>query len=140
MTGVVNTEAADTITVTAATVYHTITFDGNAVDAYHVPAAGTVATGGTYTVTDAKPNRTGYTFVRWNTKADGSGTNYESGDPIASVGADITLYAVWAKNTVTVTWPDVSSVAGVTSIDKTAGNEKVPEGSTVTFKVTVDPT
>lgn len=141
MTGVVNTEATETITVNAATVYRTITFDGNAVDAYHVPAAGTVATGGTYTVTDAKPNRTGYTFVGWSedknaTTATYTGTGTET---ITNVTSDKTLYAVWTKNTVTLIWPNVSAVAGVTSIDKTAGNEKVPEGSTVTFKVTVDP-
>lgn len=133
--GVVNTEVTETIAVNAATVYHTITYAGNAVDAYNVPAAGTVATGGTYTVTDAKPNRTGYQFVKWNTKADGSGDDYTSGATISSVGADITLYAVWTKNTVTVHYP-ASDPTGANVIPN--GDATVPEGSTVTFAVTPD--
>ena len=35
---------------------------------------------------------TGKTFVRWNTAANGSGTNYYEGDPVTS---DLTLHAQW---------------------------------------------
>jgi len=42
--------------------------------------------------------RTGYTFVGWNTKADGSGTNYEPGASFTPTG-DITLYAKWVETT-----------------------------------------
>ena len=43
--------------------------------------------------------RDGYTFVGWNTKADGTGTQYEAGSQISNLtdkdGDIITLYAVW---------------------------------------------
>ena len=40
--------------------------------------------------------RSGYTFENWNTKANGSGTNYAVGGKISSpTGSDIKLYAQW---------------------------------------------
>ncbi|MBO5690813.1 MAG: InlB B-repeat-containing protein, partial [Spirochaetaceae bacterium] len=41
--------------------------------------------------------RTGYTFVDWNTAADGTGTSYANGASYAATG-DITLYAQWKVN------------------------------------------
>ncbi|MEI3339598.1 MAG: InlB B-repeat-containing protein [Eubacterium sp.] len=50
--------------------------------------------------------RTGYHFVRWNTKADNTGTGYSAGQSVknltATNGATVTLYAIWAANTYTV--------------------------------------
>ena len=47
--------------------------------------------------------REGYTFVGWNTAADGSGTGYTDGQQMPNVtatdGATVTLYAQWAINT-----------------------------------------
>ena len=45
--------------------------------------------------------RTNYTFLYWNTAADGSGTTYAAG---ASYGtnAALTLYAIWKKNNIPV--------------------------------------
>ncbi len=57
-----------------------------------------VTTGDIYTVlTPASVGitRSGYTFTRWNTSADGSGTSYTSGSTITIADADITLYAQW---------------------------------------------
>jgi uncharacterized repeat protein (TIGR02543 family) len=47
------------------------------------------------TVTDfpASPAWDGYTFTRWNTQADGSGTGFTGS---TTVGGDITVYAQWA--------------------------------------------
>ncbi len=46
-------------------------------------------------------SRTGYTFIGWNTKADGSGTSYESEASVknltAANGGTVTLYAQWDK-------------------------------------------
>lgn len=49
----------------------------------------------------------GYSFVGWNTKADGSGTMYKAGDVVnasnlASANGSCTLYAQWDKPTATV--------------------------------------
>ncbi|MDR3597373.1 glycoside hydrolase [Clostridium sp.] len=63
----------------------------------------------TVTVKENTLTKTGYTFSGWNTKSDGSGTNY---DPIDSnkntliIGdSDVTLYAQWKADTVSETTP-----------------------------------
>ena len=52
-------------------------------------------------------SRTGYLFTGWNTRADGKGTSYASGQEIknltATDGATITLYAQWIKDDFTLT-------------------------------------
>ena len=48
-------------------------------------------------VTADKPVRKGYSFVGWNTAADGSGTSYEAGADIV-LEAPVTLYAQWKKD------------------------------------------
>lgn len=41
-----------------------------------------------------------YSFSNWNTKSDGTGTDYNDGDLInaSSIGEDLTLYAQWTKS------------------------------------------
>ena len=58
------------------------------------PASQTKTFGTALTLTTAKPTRAGYSFYRWNTKADGSGTWYASGASYTSNTA-VTLYAIW---------------------------------------------
>jgi uncharacterized repeat protein (TIGR02543 family) len=41
-------------------------------------------------------SRSGYVFVGWNTKANGTGTSYSVGESII-LTADLTLYAQWEK-------------------------------------------
>lgn len=41
------------------------------------------------------PTRSGYTFLGWNTKSDGTGTDYSSGASITPGTSDIVLYAKW---------------------------------------------
>lgn len=48
-------------------------------------------------VTADKPARKGYSFVGWNTAADGSGTSYEAGAKI-KLTAPVTLCAQWKKD------------------------------------------
>lgn len=43
------------------------------------------------------PSITGYTFMGWNTKADGSGTSYTNGTQFALI-ENTTLYAIWSKS------------------------------------------
>lgn len=47
--------------------------------------------------------KTGYTFANWNTKADGSGTDYAAGETF-SIAGNTTLYAKWAANNYFVTF------------------------------------
>lgn len=54
------------------------------------------------TLSPTKPNKTGYGFKNWNTKADGSGTSYNSGGTYTS-NDSVTLYAQWEPlNKITV--------------------------------------
>lgn len=55
------------------------------------------------TLSSTKPNRTGYTFLNWNTKVDGSGTSYAPGGVYSSNSA-ATLYAQWSPNSYTVSY------------------------------------
>lgn len=45
------------------------------------------------------PERTGYTFVEWNTMQDGTGEGFDAGDVVEITAG--TLYAVWEENTAT---------------------------------------
>ena len=49
-------------------------------------------------------NRTGYTFIGWNTAADGSGTSHPNGATFTVGTADLTLYAQWTASTVNITF------------------------------------
>lgn len=148
ISGVDAVTTSGTITLGTPATMRTITYAGNAVDANNVPAAETVANGANYAVTTAKPNRTGFTFVGWSTDSTRTAetfdstnnlSDYDGGDPILSVDSDITLYAVWTKNTVTLTWPalPITGVTSITQVDGSVLETTAPEGSTVTFKVTV---
>ena len=88
----------DTITLYAKWVskYYYLTYDDNGSTGGAVPPpqsyiynSTTIVSGNDYNLT-----KTGYTFVCWNTAADGSGTDYFSGD-IITIDNDITLYAKW---------------------------------------------
>jgi len=48
-------------------------------------------------VADTGISYSGHTFTGWNTKADGSGTDYAPGDTVTVTG-NITLYAQWEKD------------------------------------------
>ena len=55
-----------------------------------------------FSIPENKFTRPGYEFICWNTKADGTGMNYEEGDKF-SVGSDITLYAQWYRKETNIT-------------------------------------
>ncbi len=60
-------------------------------------------------------SRTGYTFSKWNTKSDGTGTSYTAGSSCSSSSTNKghrTLYAIWTANTYTVTFDRQSGTGG----------------------------
>lgn len=101
-------------------------------------------TGGKYLYGTAKPGtatttatanqftRTGYTFTGWNTKADGTGTAYQSGAAIAypAEGKTLTLYAQWKVSSHIVTFDTNggNAIASQTVDDK--GKAKEPTAPT----------
>ena len=50
------------------------------------------------TVAQNEFTRDNYTFIGWNTQADGKGTAYQPGDRITLTDKDTVLYAQWSKN------------------------------------------
>ncbi len=46
--------------------------------------------------------RTGYQFTKWNTKANGSGTNYNNSQAMNPISQDMTLYALWSPITYSI--------------------------------------
>lgn len=99
--------ASSSISVKAKTAY-TTTYYANggsgtvpsAQTRYHDAAAITIKSASTL-------SKTGYTFSKWNTKADGSGTNYSAGASY-STNANLSLYAQWTINT----WPVTYNING----------------------------
>lgn len=111
---------------------YTVTYNGNGNgDVTGIKSAQTKTHGVALTLYSEVPTRTGYTFLGWSTTADGA-VVYQPGE-VYSTDADITLYAVWQKNTYTVTLP---SGAGYTVTP--AGMGTVEHGDTFTFTVVVD--
>ena len=42
--------------------------------------------------------KNGYSFSKWNTQADGSGTDYAANATVSDLLADLDLYAQWTEN------------------------------------------
>jgi len=80
---------------------YTVSYDANSGSG--APAAQTKNYGETLTLSDTIPTRTGYDFVKWNTAADGTGTDYEPGDEYI-INAAVTLYAVWTRTYFLITY------------------------------------
>jgi len=78
-------------TQNAPTTY-TVTYNANG--GTGAPANQTKTQGTALTLTTDKPTRTGFTFDKWNTAANGSGTSYASGASYTTDAA-LTLYAQW---------------------------------------------
>jgi len=76
---------------------YTVTYDGNGADSGKTTDPTAYATGAKATVKENNYTRGGYTFTGWNTKADGSGDSYKTGDWITMTGSVI-LYAQWTRN------------------------------------------
>ena len=66
--------------------------------------------------------KNGYSFKSWNTKAEGTGSNYKDGQSI-SVKKDTTLYATWTPNKYYIVFDGNGNTSGST-VKKTCYYEK----------------
>ena len=94
------------VSTTDAPTTYTVTYNKNGATSGTVPTDDTNYTSGT-TVT-VKHNsgtlaKTGYTFGGWNTKSDGTGTNYTAGSGTFKITGNTTLYAKWTAKQSTIT-------------------------------------
>ena len=82
-------------------------------------------------IADGVPERDGYQFIGWNTKADGSGVSYTKDDTFYMPCYMVTLYAQWKANTTyTVTYKD--GVGGAAFGDQTTtGLDEVSVKNTI---------
>jgi uncharacterized repeat protein (TIGR02543 family) len=87
-----------------------VTFDKNAVDAIGTTSTQTASSSTTLNLNGY--SRSGYTFLNWNTAANGSGTNYQS-TYTYSFAAAITLYASWSQN-LTISYSGNGATSGDT--------------------------
>lgn len=92
---------SSTATYYPITKLNTYTISYNANGGTGAPSADTKKYDQSITLSTIKPTMKNYTFVNWNTKADGTGTSYDSGGNYTE-NKDITLYAIWRRNIVTI--------------------------------------
>ena len=79
------------------TEYHVkLTYDANGGEGAIDSETG--AAGESVTVAENVFTRNNYTFIGWNTQADGKGTAYKPGDSFTLTDKDTMLYAQWSKN------------------------------------------
>jgi uncharacterized repeat protein (TIGR02543 family) len=87
-----------------------------------VPSDSTGLTiGQSVTVKTAPNNYTNFTFVAWNTSANGTGASFAPADALVIGSSSVTLYAIWRSNSqVTVTFnSNPPSATGATATFKT---------------------
>ena len=78
---------------------YTITYDGNDKTSGSVPSSQTKTQSEPLVLSSNLGNleKTGYSFVGWNTSPDGKGTDYEEGESF-TIDQSMTMYAKWISN------------------------------------------
>ena len=113
-------------TVTPITYY--IEFDGNAgTAARNVLERMEVQYGEEVVLPEQKPERTGFTFMGWNTRTDGQGTEYQPQDTVKNLTtvnhATVKLYAQWKQRRIILV-KAASTVYNDTIIKRIPGDEE----------------
>jgi uncharacterized repeat protein (TIGR02543 family) len=112
--------------VTPITYY--IEFDGNAgTAARNIPDKMEVQYGEEVVLPEQKPERTGFTFMGWNTRTDGQGTEYQPQDTVKNLTtvnhATVKLYAQWKQRRIILV-KAASTVYNDTIIKRIPGDEE----------------
>lgn len=102
-----------------------VTYDGNGATGSVTDLEGPYLTDATVTVLDNGYTLLGYTFDSWNTKVDGSGTDYAPEDTFPIAG-NTTLYAQWNKIPPVVNYNETDPETG-TITDGMKTNVTLPE-------------
>ena len=86
---------------TSAPVTYTVSYSANGGSG--APSSQTKTYGETLTLSATIPTRTGYTFVGWATSSSAASAQYQPGGGYTA-NAGVTLYAVWAVKTYTISY------------------------------------
>lgn len=106
---------------------YAVTYDGNT-NTGGSTATQTKTYGTALTLRSNGFTKTGYNFVKWNTKSDGSGTSYNAGASYTA-NAAVKLYAIWTKKTYTVSY-NANGGSGA------PGNQTKTDGTALTLSST----
>lgn len=101
--GTVEVAPVDSYNVTLTPIQYNVSYDGNGSTDGRL-TAGTFSIEQSYIILGNEFKKTGYKFVGWNTKADGSGTSFVAGDKIeySTYNNNLTLYAQWQEIVLTL--------------------------------------
>lgn len=107
-------KASGKLTANVIAYKYTVTYNGNGANGGKSPASDKFVYTTKKYLADNTFTRSGYHFVSWNTKKDGTGTSYSKAqlvEGITKTGA-ITLYAIWQANQYTVKFTADSGCQG----------------------------
>lgn len=121
-----------------------VIYNKNGADGGTTPQSYTVDPNSQIVISDVVLKRKGYTFLGWNTQADGDGVIYKAGEEVSIYSRDIVLYSFWCLNSegFKVTYHGNGNVDGSTPIDANYYTdyyevevlEPLPEFSRPTYK------
>ena len=127
--GTYSANASATLYAIWSTISYTIGYNANGGSG--APANQTKYYGTPLTLSSTVPTRTNYTFVKWNTASNGTGTSYSPGGTY-SANASVTLYAIWQLSTFTVTYNANGHGTAPAAQTKNAG-ESVTIANAITY-------
>lgn len=102
---------------------YTFTYDANGGTSGPAQETGLFA-GGFVSVSNTVPNRTGYSFLGWNSNMAGTGTDYSAGTQYLMGASHATIYAKWQGDPFTLTYNTNggTTTQSPTSEGRTAGS------------------
>lgn len=103
-----------TVTYASGPTTYTMTYDANGGTGTITDSDSPYISGSTVTVKANSFTRAGFIFTKWNTAANGSGTDFDAGETF-KINANTTLYAQWASTTVPTT--TTIDATGITNTD-----------------------
>ena len=121
---------------------YSVTYDANGGTGDAPAAATEYRTNETPEVLGNTFTHEGYSFLGWNTEANGTGAGYSAGGHLAKIGANVTLYAQWAINSHAITYTAPSNgsyTIQVAEDEAVSTSTDANYGQTVTLSATSAP-
>ncbi len=111
--------------------YYTLTYNANG--GSNAPAKQSVKANTEFSLSTAKPTRSGYTFLGWSTSKSATSATYKAGATV-KLTKNITLYAVWKSNSYTgyVNTASAPLVLRKSASTSSAALANMPKGSVLT--------